>query len=487
MTGQPLANELEQHLTEKTAGLDADARRAVYSRAREALQNEVRASAPFMPVQTLVTRRRELENAILAVEREASKGEPVRRVTPPPPKAAPVVATPEQDAAQEVISPAPDENTDAAENIPALAELAEKSEEDILTSTPPLPREVARLLNPDSGGNTPAVEIRDVSLASYELLAKALEEISDEEKRRQPAPPDHADDFEGEELVIVRRRRPLVLYLGVTALLLCATALAALLVGFGVDQMQDGEPARAARPAEPVVLPPPPSPEAELVRGAGFQGAAKDALAQANTLLARRDYAKAIAAFDDAIRLDSSNATALAGRAYAYWNTGNVDAAIRDYGASIDRDPQNATTRLNRAIAYNRRGEYKLAVDDLDRAIAAGPSSAGALNSRCWARAMLAYLEEALTDCSKALSLRPDDADTLDSRGLVLLRLGRLERAIADYDAALKVRPKLASSLYGRGLAKIGRGDRAGGQDDVAAARAIDPDVVAAFVRYGVR
>jgi len=486
VTGPPLANELEQHLIEKTAGLDADARRAVYARAREALQNEVRASAPFMPVQTVVTRRRELENAIMAVEREASKGEPVRRVTPPAPKAERVVATLEQDAAQEVISTAPDENTDAAENNPALAEPTEKSEEDILTSTPPLPREVARLLNPDAGGDTPPVEIRDISLASYELLAKALEEISDEERRRQPAQPDHADNFEREELAFVRRR-PLVLYLGVLALVLCAAALAALLVGFGVDQMQDGAPARAARPKAPVALPPPPSPEAELVRGAGFQGAAKDALAQANALLARRDYAKAITAFDDAIRLDATNATALAGRAHAHWNTGNIDAGIRDYSASIDRDPANATTRLNRAIAYNRKGEYKLAVDDLDRAIAVGPSSVEALNSRCWARAMLAYLEEALTDCSKALSLRPDDADTLDSRGLVLLRLGRLERAIADYDAALKIRPKLASSLYGRGLAKFGRGDRAGGQDDVATARAIDPDVVAAFARYGVR
>ena len=45
----------------------------------------------------------------------------------------------------------------------------------------------------------------------------------------------------------------------------------------------------------------------------------------------------------------------------------------------------------------------------------------------------------------------------------------------------------MASALYGRGLARIGRGDRAGGQEDVTAARAINPDVVADFARYGVR
>jgi hypothetical protein len=51
----------------------------------------------------------------------------------------------------------------------------------------------------------------------------------------------------------------------------------------------------------------------------------------------------------------------------------------------------------------------------------------------------------------------------------------------------LKAQPKHAGSLYGRGLARIGRGDRAGGNEDVQAARAVDPDVVATFARYGIR
>jgi tetratricopeptide (TPR) repeat protein len=480
-------NELEQHLAEKTAGLDPDARRVVYARAREALQNEVRASAPFMPVQTVVTRRRELENAIMAVERVASKGEPVRPVTLPP-KAEAVVATPEVAAETETDKEMAEEVVVAANSEETVAEpaSAEKPEEDILTETPPLPREVVRLLNPNGGEGDAPVEIRDVSLASYELLAKALEDISGEGKNKPESIAEHVHDFDADELV-VERRRPLILYLGVLALVLCAVALAVLLVGFGFEQVQESAPVRASKPAAPAALPPPPSPQAELLRGAGFQGAAKDALTQANALLAKRDFPRAIAAFDDAIRLDSTSAAALAGRAHAHWSSGNVDAAIRDYGAAIDRDPKDAAHRLNRAIAYNRKGDYKLAADDLDRALAIGPPSAEALNSRCWARAVLSHLEEALTDCSRALSLRPDDPDALDSRGFVYLRLGRLDRAIADYDGALKAKPKLASSLYGRGLARIGRGDRAGGLDDVTAARAIDPDIVAAFARYGVR
>ncbi|HEX5777840.1 MAG TPA: tetratricopeptide repeat protein [Xanthobacteraceae bacterium] len=477
-----MLNELQQHLAEKTAGLDADARRAVYARAREALQNEVRASAPFMPVQTVVARRRELENAIMAVEREAAKADPPRGVTPPPaPKAeTPLPVSVEPPASISESEPAPDAKAEDAE--PVALHVDDHVEQAPQHSH----REVVAPAQAVPPPSEPAA--RDISIESYELLARTLDDMEKQDRRREAERHVRQHEFHEEEAAPPpSSRRPLLLYAGVLALVLCALALTALLVGFGVDRMQDGAPAQAARPPAPAVLPAPLTPESQLIKGAGFQDAAKEALTHANALLARRDFPRAISAFDDAIRLDPQNASALAGRAFAHWSVGNIDSAIRDYGAAIDRDPANAATRLNRAIAYNRNGEYRLAADDLDRALAVEPTNADALNSRCWARAVLAYLEEALADCNKALTLRPGDTDTLDSRGFVLLRLGRLDRAIADYDAALKAQPKMASALYGRGLAKIGRGDRAGGQEDVTAARAIDPDIAMAFSRYGVR
>ena len=46
---------------------------------------------------------------------------------------------------------------------------------------------------------------------------------------------------------------------------------------------------------------------------------------------------------------------------------------------------------------------------------------------------------------------------------------------------------KSRKSLYGRGLAKLKQDDVAGGNADIAAAKAIRPDIVAEFVRYGVQ
>jgi tetratricopeptide (TPR) repeat protein len=91
-----------------------------------------------------------------------------------------------------------------------------------------------------------------------------------------------------------------------------------------------------------------------------------------------------------------------------------------------------------------------------------------------------------LADCGEALRLEPNDADVMDSRAFVYLRLDRFDDAIADYNAVLKIEPKKSSSLYGRGLAKLRKSDAAGGNADIAAATAIQSDIVAVFARYGV-
>jgi hypothetical protein len=45
----------------------------------------------------------------------------------------------------------------------------------------------------------------------------------------------------------------------------------------------------------------------------------------------------------------------------------------------------------------------------------------------------------------------------------------------------------LASSLYGRELAKLKKGEATGGDADIAAAKAIEANIVGDFARYGVQ
>jgi tetratricopeptide (TPR) repeat protein len=165
-----------------------------------------------------------------------------------------------------------------------------------------------------------------------------------------------------------------------------------------------------------------------------------------------------------------------------------MDRAIADFDQSLRLDPKNAPTYRARGYSWQTKGDFDRAIADYSEAIRLAPQSADAFNSRCWARAIAGRdLQQALSDCTESLRLRSGDADTMDSRGFVYLRLNRLEDAIADYDAALKIDPRKAASLYGRGIIKLRKGDAAGGEADIAAAKTAQKDIAEEFAKYGVK
>jgi hypothetical protein len=157
--------------------------------------------------------------------------------------------------------------------------------------------------------------------------------------------------------------------------------------------------------------------------------------------------------------------------------------------------PQEAKKRppLRSAAEYNKRGrdnaingDYASADADFSEAIRRNSRYAEAFNNRCWTRAVMGKAGAALSDCDYAIRLRVDYADAFDSRGLAYLKLDSFEAAIANFDAALRVRPKLVSSLCGRGTAKLKKGLIISGNEDLAAAKALDPRIIQVCKPYGV-
>jgi tetratricopeptide (TPR) repeat protein len=139
---------------------------------------------------------------------------------------------------------------------------------------------------------------------------------------------------------------------------------------------------------------------------------------------------------------------------------------------------ERAWAYYNRGNAYRAKGENDRAIADYDEAIRLDPDDPDSYNQRCWTRALADHdLQGALADCNESLRLRPNDGNTLNSRGLVQFKLGAFKEAIADYDAALEQTANDAESLFARGVAKVKLGDSAGGNADIAAAKAIKADV----------
>jgi tetratricopeptide (TPR) repeat protein len=140
-----------------------------------------------------------------------------------------------------------------------------------------------------------------------------------------------------------------------------------------------------------------------------------------------------------------------------------------------------------RGKIHAEQGDLKRALEALDEGIALDNEGESYYrNGKCWVGGKLGGdLEAALTECNKSLALR-EDGDTHDSRGLIYLKQGRFGEARADYDIALKEDPKSASSLFGRGIARRRLDDVAGGNADMAAAKAIDPQIADAYAKYGL-
>jgi tetratricopeptide (TPR) repeat protein len=206
-----------------------------------------------------------------------------------------------------------------------------------------------------------------------------------------------------------------------------------------------------------------------------------------NAYRAKGDLDRAIADLTKAIEIDPKDADAYKNRGYAYHAKGDFDRAIADYTKAIEIDPKDTNAYNNRGSDYETKGDFERAIADFTKAIEIDPKDADAYINRCWLRATANRdLTLAFADCDTGLRLAPNDANDLDSLGFLYLRLGRLDEAIADYDAALKTNPRLAGSLYGRGLAKRKKGDQAGGDADIAAARAIQADIADEFAKYGM-
>jgi tetratricopeptide (TPR) repeat protein len=180
-------------------------------------------------------------------------------------------------------------------------------------------------------------------------------------------------------------------------------------------------------------------------------------------------------------------------RARAYYNRAlnwyeqkDYDNAVGDFDEALKLAPNDAEYLSGRGDALRDNGDFERSIRDYSAAIRLAPTAEN-YNGRCFGRAaMNVDLELALSDCNEALRRKPQDGDTLDSRAFVYFRLQRFDEAMADLNEALRRNAGLATSRYVRGVIKLMRGDTAGGNADIAAAKSIQADVAENYTRWGV-
>ena len=182
-------------------------------------------------------------------------------------------------------------------------------------------------------------------------------------------------------------------------------------------------------------------------------------------------FDNAIRDCDQAIGLNPRYVNGFVGRGNAYWHKGEYDRAIQDYNQAIALDPTRASTFMARGSANTQKGDYDSAIQDYSQALLLNGNLAAAWNGRCWARAIKGQFNDALADCNQALRLEPNNPSFLDSLAFTYLKMANFDQAITGYTAR---------------IAKQKKGDNAGGNADIEAAKKIKLKIADEFSGYGV-
>jgi tetratricopeptide (TPR) repeat protein len=197
------------------------------------------------------------------------------------------------------------------------------------------------------------------------------------------------------------------------------------------------------------------------------------------------DTAGRIADIEAAIKLEPKKAAWVAVEADEMDRQGNEAKALALYDEALKLAPDDFDLSVNRATVIYRMGRAdearKLFADLRTRA-----KTAMMLNNLCWQKATAGILlDSALSDCNDSLKMSPDSGAALDSLGMTLLKLGRFDDAIQAYDKAI-AKGTGAVSLMGRSVAYSRKGDAAKADADHKAAVADDPDIASRAKRYGL-
>ena len=191
---------------------------------------------------------------------------------------------------------------------------------------------------------------------------------------------------------------------------------------------------------------------------------------------------RALADYDEALRLHPDDVAALIGRGVLHANyKADLGKAIGDFDAALRVQPDNVLALMQRADAHTRRGEDGRALADLDRAIALSPGNAQAYFFRGLVYAGRAQLARAIADYSKALSIDPTHVQALISRAALYSGSVNNDQAIRDLDAAIALAPDLAVAYYNRGYARFAARDYQKAVVDYGEAIRLQPDMSAAY------
>lgn len=171
----------------------------------------------------------------------------------------------------------------------------------------------------------------------------------------------------------------------------------------------------------------------------------------ANALRDRKQYARALDVYDEALNVKTDHALVWLNRGWLYHLQGRLDEAVADYERAAVLDPANADTFVYRGKAYEELDKLDKASAEFEEALRLNPDHWRAFLWRAWLHHRREELDRAVKDYTRSLEIRPGFGDAHLYRGNAYRDLGQFTKALADYGEALKAAPDNVEVYKNRG------------------------------------
>lgn len=157
---------------------------------------------------------------------------------------------------------------------------------------------------------------------------------------------------------------------------------------------------------------------------------------EGETCLDFRQYSAALAAFEQAIYLDHSFATAFNGKGEAFYCLNRYHEALAAFEQAISLNPSDAVAYNNKGSSLIRLNRYQEALAAIEQAVRLDPNYAIVYNNKGNALCCLDRYHEALSAYEQAIFLDPGLAVAYHNKGKALSELKRKKEAQRAYEQA---------------------------------------------------